>query len=131
MAMLFFDLILLITRACDIRVHRAGSQLKITKSTAWERFNCAILVLASLFIISVNASVMYWLVNKTRTLVDKMILVDCAANIGGLVNSVVAIVCWYCQFANAVPEFCMFKHIVRFFFMILNKVVPLTIATYM
>ena len=87
-------------------------------------FDVAI-ILASLFIIFVNASIMSWLVNKTRTLVDKLILVDCAANIGGLVSVVLN----YGQFSSTVP-FCLFKHIVTFFFKILNRVIPITIATY-
>ena len=55
-------------------------------------FNVAVAV-ASLFIMSVNGSVMYWMVNKTRTLVDGMIIADCTANIGGQVTSV----CEYIQ----------------------------------
>ena len=84
-----------------------------------------VIVVAFIFIISVNASVISWLVNKTRTLVDKLIFVDCIANIGGQV----AVVLHYGQFSSAVP-FCMFKHFVTLFFFILNRVVPITIATY-
>ena len=83
------------------------------------------IVMASLFIIFVNASIMSWLVNKTRTLVDKLILVDCAANIGGLVSFLIN----YGQFSSAVP-FCVFKQIFGFIFKILNRVIPITIATY-
>ena len=87
-------------------------------------FNVAI-AFASLFITSVNVSVIYWLVNKTRTFVDQMILVDCVANIGGLV----AYVCHYGHFTNNAP-FCMLVHIIRFSFHFLNRIVPINISTY-
>ena len=87
-------------------------------------FNVAIIV-STLSVILVNTSVMSWLVNETRSLVDQLILVDCAANIGGQV----AVVLFYCQFTSAVP-FCMFKLIVTDFFRILNQVVPIAIAIY-
>ena len=38
--MVFFDLIIIITRSCDITVHRAGSQLKIINFGLFSPISC-------------------------------------------------------------------------------------------
>ena len=84
-----------------------------------------LIAIASLFIMSVNVSVIYWMVNKTRTLVNKMIIADCVANIGGLLTFAVQ----YSQLSQHVAS-CMSNHILKVFFFFLNRIVPITISTY-
>ena len=79
-----------------------------------------------LLVVLANAYVLYWIRNKNRTLVDTMIVLDCVANIGGMLGMFFT----YPRRIWADPHYCTLMLVVRWFFIILNRVIPVTIAIY-
>ena len=79
-----------------------------------------------LLVVLANAYVLVWIRNKTRTLVDTMVVLDCVANIGGMLS----IFFTYPRRIWADPLYCTLMLVVRWFFIMLNRVVPVTIAVY-
>ena len=88
--------------------------------------NNLMMVVSVLLVGTVNVYVLFWIKKKNRTLVDSMILLDCVANIGGLLGQFFG---YPKQLWVNVP-FCRFALIFRWFFLILNRVIPVTIAIY-
>ena len=54
----------------------------INQDFPWTTSNLAIFITNNLTVITVNVLVLVWLKLKERTLVDRMVLLDCLANIG-------------------------------------------------
>ena len=82
--------------------------------------------LGVLLVVPANLYVLYWLKNKNKTLIDTMILFDCVANIGGMLSM-------FFNFPKRIwgnPGYCMFMLVVRWFFISLNRIIPVTIAIY-
>ena len=82
--------------------------------------------LGVLLVVPANMYVLYWLKNKNRTLVDTMILFDCVANIGGMLSM-------FFTFPRRIwgnQGYCMLMLVVRWFFLSLNRTIPVTIAIY-
>ena len=79
-----------------------------------------------LLVVLANAYVLCWIRNKNRTLVDTMIVLDCVANIGGMLGMFFT----YPRRIWADPHYCTLMLVVRWFFIILNRVIPVTIAIY-
>ena len=81
---------------------------------------------AAIFVVAVNCWVLYFMCGQTRTLVDNMVLLDCVANMGGLVS-------FFFHYPKLVwgnEDWCRFILIVSTYFTILNRVIPITIAIY-
>ena len=77
-------------------------------------------------VVMANVYVLYWVSNKNRTLVDTMILLDCVSNMGGMLG----ILFTYPKRIWANPSYCMLMLVFRWFFITLNRVIPVTIAIY-
>ena len=56
--------------------------IHINLNFPWTTLNLVMFVLNNLTVITVNVLVLIWLKLKERTLVDRMVLLDCLANIG-------------------------------------------------
>ena len=74
-----------------------------------------------------NSYVMYWIRDRTSpSLVDSMIFLDCIANIGVLLSILLT---YPKQIWGNIP-FCLFTQACKSFFITLNRVIPVTIATF-
>ena len=56
--------------------------IHINLNFPWTTLNLVMFVLNNLTVITINVLVLVWLKLKERTLVDRMVLLDCLANIG-------------------------------------------------
>ena len=56
--------------------------IHINLNFPWTPLNLVVFVMNNLTVITVNVLVLVWLKLKERTLVDRMVLLDCLANIG-------------------------------------------------
>ena len=84
------------------------------------------LAVAAIFVVAVNCWVVYFMSGKTRTLVENMVLLDCVANMGGLLTFFFH----YPKLVWANDDWCRFTLLVSSYFTILNRVIPITIAIY-
>ena len=84
------------------------------------------LAVADLLVVLVNSLVLYWVKIKNASLVDRLILLDCVANVGGMLSLFLV----YPRQVWGNQPFCIITIAVRFFFHLLNRVIPVTIAIY-
>ena len=88
--------------------------------------NVMVVVVAN-FVVFVNSWVIYFMCSKTRSaLIDNMILQDCVANLGGLVSFFLH----YPKLVWGSDHWCRFTLLVSTYFILLNRVIPITIAIY-
>ena len=111
----------------DTRVEIGAADVILLSEQEWNLFNILGIAVAYLIGLPVNSYVMYWIRDRSNpSLVDSMIFLDCAVNIGLLLS----IFLHYPKLIWQNVPFCIFTIVYEGGLIAVNKTIPVTTAVY-